>query len=52
MLYISASSWLFNVRQKDIAMSPPGIEHFDLEDTGRKTGCYRSCIRDDWSVSH
>ena len=33
--YISPSSWLFNVRQKDIKDDPPSIQKFDLEDTGK-----------------
>ena len=37
--------------KKILKFAPPSIQHFDLEDTG-KTGCYRSCIRDDQRVSH
>ena len=31
--------------KKMLGMSPPNVQKFDLED--RKTGCHRSCIRDD-----
>ena len=33
--YISASSWLFNVRQKDIKDDSTKRSKFDLEDTGK-----------------
>ena len=33
--YISASSWLFNVRQKDIKGVSSEHSKFDLEDTGK-----------------
>ena len=33
--YISAGSWLFNARQKDIKMTSPSVQKFDLEDTGK-----------------
>ena len=36
--------------KKILKMAPPSIHKFDLED--RKTGCHRSCIRDDQRVSH
>ena len=37
--------------KKILKMTPPGIQKFDLEDTG-KTGCHCSRIRDDQRVSH
>ena len=36
--------------KKILQMSPPSIQKFNLEDT--KSGCYRSCIKDDQKVSH
>ena len=37
--------------KKILKMTPPSIQKFDLENTG-KIGRYRSCIRDDQRVSH
>ena len=49
--YISASSWLLNVRQKDTAHD--SFQHSKIRSgRHRKTGCHHSCIRDDQRVSH
>ena len=37
--------------KKILKVSPPSIQTFDLEDTG-KIGCYCGCIRDDQKISH
>ena len=36
--------------KKILKVSPPSIQKFDLEDG--KTGCHRSCIRNDQRGSH
>ena len=34
-LALSHLSWLFNVRQKILKMTPPSVQKFDLEDSGK-----------------
>ena len=49
--YISASSWLFNVGQKDIKGVSSKQSTFRSGRHG-KTGRFCRCIRDDQRVSH